>query len=73
MFEKRDARDGPTRLIAVNQRMFVRNSGPITANARQIHISVPKWKVWLAVCRSPVIASGIQPKSSTSELIRNGE
>ena len=36
-----DRRDGPTRLIAVNHRMFVRNSGPITANARQIHISVP--------------------------------
>ena len=42
MFEKSDAREGPTRLIAVNHRMFVRNNGPITANAKQIHISVPK-------------------------------
>ena len=30
-FANSDARDGPTRSIAVNQRMFVRKSGPITA------------------------------------------
>ena len=30
-FPNSAARDGPTRSIAVNQRMFVRNSGPITA------------------------------------------
>ena len=30
-FPNSDARDGPTRSMAVNQRMFVRNSGPITA------------------------------------------
>ena len=31
MFEKSDARDGPTLEIAVNHRMFVTTSGPITA------------------------------------------
>ena len=31
MFTKSDARAGPTREIAVNQRMFVRNIGPMTA------------------------------------------
>ena len=36
-FAKSDARDGPTRSIAVNQRMFVRNSGPITAKAKPTH------------------------------------
>jgi len=30
-FEKSDARDGPTFEMAVNQRMFVRKSGPMTA------------------------------------------
>ena len=30
-FAKSDARDAPTRSIAVNQRMFVRKSGPTTA------------------------------------------
>ena len=53
--------------------MFVRKSGPITAKAKQIHIRWPKWKLWLVVWCEPASASGIQPKSSTSELIRNGE
>src|ERR1700746_4010386 len=30
-FPNNDARDGPTRSMAVNQRMFVRKSGPMTA------------------------------------------
>jgi len=30
-FAKSDARDAPTRSIAVNHRMFVRKSGPTTA------------------------------------------
>jgi len=30
-FAKSEAREEPTLLIAVNQRMFVRKSGPITA------------------------------------------
>ena len=36
------ARDGPTRSIAVNQRMFVRKSGPTTANANASAIVQPK-------------------------------
>ena len=46
MFAKSDARDGPTRSIAVNQRMFVRNSGPTTANANPSQIAQPKWYPW---------------------------
>ena len=40
-----DAREGPTRSMAVNQSRFVRTSGPSTANAKPIHTSAPKWKL----------------------------
>src|SRR5690348_9149851 len=72
-FEKSDARDGPTREIAVNQRMFVRNSGPTTANANPAHTSAPKWNDWLVVCGMPTAAIGSQPRASTSAEIRKGE
>ena len=41
-FANSDARDGPTRSIAVNQSRFVSTSGPSTANANPIQTSAPK-------------------------------
>ena len=41
MFANSVARDGPTRLIAVNQSTFVSASGPTIANARQTQTSQP--------------------------------
>src|SRR5581483_4568163 len=68
-----DARDGPTLEMAVNQRMFVRKSGPTTAKPKQTHMSAPKWNDWAEVCGMPTAAIGIQPSASTMALIRNGE
>ena len=73
MFPNSDARDGPTRSIAVNQRMFVRNSGPMTAYANPSQTFQPKEKSCVVSCGMLTKTSGTQPIASTSALIRNGE
>jgi hypothetical protein len=72
-FATRVACDGPTRATDLNHRMLVRKSGPSTAYTSSSHTAQPRWKSWLATWFPPVIASGIQPKASTTALMRKGE
>src|SRR5262245_45515386 len=70
---KSDARDGPTRSIAVNQRRFVRTSGPMTAKAKPIHTNAPKSKLWSPIWCEPTASSGTDAAASSTALSRNGE
>jgi hypothetical protein len=72
-FATSDARDGPTRSMAVNHRMFVRNSGPTTAYPNASHTCHENDHSCARSCGRLTIASGTQPSASTSALIRNGE
>ena len=68
-----DARDGPTRSIAVNQRTFVTTSGPSTAKTNPTHTSQPKSSSWPASCGAPARNSGTETARSSTALSRKGE
>ena len=72
-FAKSDARDGPTRSIAVNQRKFVVTSGPTTANAKPIQTSAPRSKLWSRSCCEPASMSGTVTAARNTALKRKGE
>ena len=70
---KTDARDGPTRSIAVNQSRFVSTSGPSTANAKPIQASAPMSKLWSPSCGEASSRSGTETTQRKTALSRNGE
>jgi hypothetical protein len=67
---KTDARDGPTRSIAVNQSTFVNTSGPITAKANPTHASAPTSKLWSPSCGAASSSSGTETMLRKTALRR---
>src|SRR5436190_3987825 len=72
-FAKSDAREGPTRSIAVNQSRFVTTSGPTTAKAKPTQTSAPKWNSWCASWRAPTAQSSSAAAGRNAALRRKGE
>ena len=73
MFAKSDAREGPTRLIAVNQSMFVRNERPDHREREADPHQRRSLEVLLGELRDADERERDPAERSTSELIRNGE
>ena len=73
-FAKSAARDGPTRSIAVNQRMFVSDERA-DDRERERSPDAPRARIaLLASCGEPATASRIAAdRRARSALIRNGE
>ena len=67
------AREGPTRSIAVNQRKFVRTSGPRTAKANPAQTRALEIPVLVGDLRRRGQKSGIAPITRAPALIRQTE
>src|SRR4249919_1617108 len=70
---KIEAREGPTRSIAVNQRRFVSTSGPTTANAKPAQASHPMSKLWSPNCGDARRSRATETTARKTALSRNGE